>query len=295
MIRAILFIQEVRETFSVHIRLAKFYLCLLIGGSAVFGYALAASSFSFDMVLVGGGLLILATGAATLNSLQEYRLDGQLERTRQRPLPQGRITPGRAGLQASVLLVSGLVVLYFSTGTLLAFFTAVLAVLLYNGIYTPLKQKTVLAILPGAVCGALPPYIGWLAGGGEGTGYPALLILALFFLWQIPHFWLVMLSFKKDYTASALPSLLEEFGEAALNRFMVTWIGAMAVVMLIFTTLPLSSLFRLAVTLNSGLMLLFMIYGLLLCRHPNYRRQFILLNFFFLLHMLFVTLGSCLR
>ena len=97
----------IRENFFVRLKLAKFYLCLLIGGAAIFGFSLAATSLSLDMLLVGFGLLILATGAATLNSLQEHRLDGQLERTCNRPLPQGRITRRQAGMQALVLLTAG--------------------------------------------------------------------------------------------------------------------------------------------------------------------------------------------
>lgn len=291
MSRTTLSFQDVGETILARLRLAKFYLCLLIGGSAVFGYSLAVSSFALDMLLVGCGLLILATGAATLNSLQEHRLDGQLERTRNRPLPQGLITSAQAGLQAFVLLVTGLAVIYWVTESLLPAGVAIGAVLLYNGVYTPLKRKTVLAIVPGAVCGAMPAYIGWLAGGGSIAAFPAALLITLFILWQIPHFWLVMLNFQSDYDGRTLPSLLQQFDENRLNRFMVTWIGAMAVIMLLFTTQMYSLMFRVAVAANAALMIVVIGYGLTSSNLRNYRLVFILFNFFLFIHMVAVVLG----
>lgn len=289
--RATLYFQGIRENFFVRLKLAKFYLCLSIGGAAIFGFSLAATSLSTDMLLVGCGLLTLATGAATLNSLQEHRLDGQLERTRNRPLPQGRISRRQAGVQALVLLAAGLAIIYSATGTSLPVSVAVLAVLLYNGVYTPLKQKTVLAIVPGALCGALPSCIGWLAGGGGLVSFPAALLLTLFILWQVPHFWLVMLSFQDDYNGRTLPSLLQQFDEKRLTRFMVTWIGSMAVVMLLFTTLIDALPFRVAVAANTALMVVVSGGGLTLSRYRNYRLLFIFFNTFLLLHMLVVVMG----
>lgn len=281
----------VGEVISARLKLAKFNLCLLIGGAAMFGYSLAAISFSLDMLLVGCGLLILATGAATANSLQEQRLDGRLERTRNRPLPRGRITSGQAGLQALILITAGLSVICSVTETLVPVSVAVLAVLLYNGIYTPLKQKTVLAIVPGALCGALPSYIGWLAGGGRPVSFPAALLLTLFILWQIPHFWLVMLRFQDDYDGRTLPSLLQQFDEKQLVRFMVTWIGSMAVVMLLFATLLHAPLFQVTIAVNVVLMIVVVGGGLALSRSRNYRLVFVLFNLFFLLHMAVVVMG----
>ncbi|MFW2368006.1 MAG: protoheme IX farnesyltransferase [Desulforhopalus sp.] len=289
--RLILILRTFVEHVHIRIRLAKLYLCALIGCAAVFGYSLAASSFSPDMVLVGCGMLLLATGAATLNSLQEYSLDSKLERTKNRPLPQGTVRPEQAGLQAFILLVVGILVVYLATETLLPVSVAVFALFLYNGIYTPLKKKTVLAIVPGAVCGALPPCIGWLAGGGEIVSFPAALLFTLFILWQIPHFWLVMLRYQNDYDGRTMPSVLQQFDESGLSRFMVTWVGSMAVVMLLFTILIVFPSIRGAVAVNAALMVLVIGYGLKFSEIRNYRRVFIHFNLFFFLHMVLVLLG----
>lgn len=291
--------QEVLRNFmmvvSVRFRLAKGGLCLLIGGSTLFGYILAFPAFSFQMVAVACSVFLLATGAATLNSLQECRLDGDMERTRNRPLPLGLLTPKQAAIQAALLLLAGCAVLYLASEALLPLLVGIAAVGLYNAIYTPLKTKTVLAIIPGAVCGALPPYIGYLAGGGAPVSFSAALMLTLFILWQVPHFWLVLLSCSDDYIgmSSRLPNLLGQFKENRLKRFFVTWIGALGLVMLLFIVLPLalSEFFRLAIVLNGCLMFLVFIYGLAIREEPNYRLLFTLLNIFLVTHMVFVATG----
>ncbi len=275
------------------IDLAKVPLCLLIGCATLFGYILADPVIAQRMFLTGFGIFVLATGAATLNSLQEYRLDGEFERTKNRPLPQGLLPPREAASQALLLLFVGLVVLFVATNTVLPVLTAVFAVILYNGVYTPLKKKTVLAIIPGAICGALPPYIGWLGGGGGAVSYTAALLIALFVLWQVPHFWLVLLAFKEDYERSRLPNLLKQFREASMKRFLVTWIGALVSVMLLFLILPtpLAWYLRILIILNGCLLLFIFTYGLAIRKTSNYRFLFIALNSALFLHMLIIAVG----
>lgn len=273
--------------------LAKVPLCLLIGCSTLFGYILADPVIVPQTILTGGGIFILATGAATLNSLQEFRLDGELARTSNRPLPKGLLPPFQAGVQSLILLLSGFLTILIATDNFLPFTAAAFAVALYNGIYTPLKKKSVLAIIPGAICGALPPYIGWLAGGGSGVGYPAVLLIVLFILWQIPHFWLVLLTFQDDYRGSSLPSLLKQFREDSLRRFLVTWIGALVLVMFMFLTLPppLSWAFRAITVMNGCLLLVVFAYSLAIRRNCNYRNLFIVLNVSLFLHMVSIAAG----
>ncbi|MCP4341745.1 MAG: UbiA family prenyltransferase [Desulfobulbaceae bacterium] len=289
----LLFFKEFSETMSCRLVLAKVPLCLLIGCSTVFGYVLADPIIAMGTLLTGLGLFVLATGAATLNSLQEYRLDGELERTKNRPLPKGLIAPRQAGTQALVLLIFGLLILFAATKTIVPVLAAIFAVLLYNGVYTPLKKRTILAIIPGAVCGALPPYIGWLGGGGGAVNYTAVLLIALFVLWQIPHFWLVLLNFKEDYGKSNLPNLLKLFQEDSLKRFFVTWVGALVLVMLMFLSLPspLGSSFRIAIVVNGCCLLIVFAYVLAIQKTSNYRFLFIVLNVALLLHMIFLAAG----
>ncbi len=276
--------------------LAKVPLCLLIGCSTVFGYMLADPLVSAKTFFAGCGIFVTAAGAATLNSLQEYRLDGELGRTRNRPMPQGLLTPAEAGLQALVLLSVGLGTLFAAGPTLLPTLVAVCAVFLYNGVYTPLKKKTVLAIIPGAICGALPPYIGWLGGGGTAVGFTAALLIVLFVLWQVPHFWLVLLTFKDDYAGSELPNFLKQFREDSLKRFFATWIGSLVTVMLMFLTLPfpLGWSFRAIIIGNACLLVGTFLYGLALRKISDYRLLFIVLNLALFFHMAALAAGRAL-
>lgn len=273
--------------------LAKLPLCLLIGCATVFGYILADPVVSPQTFFTGCGIFVVAAGAATLNSMQEYKLDSQLGRTRNRPLPQGLLTPAEAGVQALVLLIIGIGILFTAGRNLLPTLVTVCAVILYNGVYTPLKKKTVLAIIPGAVCGALPPYIGWLGGGGKAVGFTAALLMVLFVLWQVPHFWLVLLTFKEDYAGSALPNFLKQYPEDSLKRFFVTWIGALVTVMLMFLILPypLGWPFRAIIIVNACLLSGVFLYGLAIRKTSKYRLLFIVLNLALFLHMAVLAAG----
>ena len=281
---------------SPSVGLAKVPLCLLIGCSTLFGYILADPVISPRMFFITSGIFVLATGAATLNSLQEYHSDGEFERTKNRPLPMGFILPCQAGAQALFLLFIGLVLIFITTQTISLVLPSVFAVILYNGVYTPLKKKTVLAIIPGAICGAFPPYIGWLGGGGKPDSYAAALLIALFVLWQIPHYWLVLLTFKEDYERSHLPNLLKQFRENSLKRLLVTWICALILVMLMFLTLPvvLAWYIRLLIILNGSLLLIVFVYITAIRKSSNFRFLFIMLNCALFLHMFILSLGRIL-
>lgn len=278
------------------IYLAKIPLCLLIGYSTLFGYFLAEPTFSLQAVAAATGIFILAAGAATLNSVQDYYIDGFFARTRNRPLPRGAVGRPYAAAQAAILFGAGWLFLYSVSSSVLPSIVAVAAVLLYNLVYTPLKQKTVLAIVPGAVCGALPPYIGWLVGGGGETDFEAFLLVAVMFLWQIPHFWLILLQNKEDYKTAIIPSLFSHFKEETIKRLFITWIGGLVAVMLQFSILPFmhNMAIRGLIFLNSCSLLLVFLFGFRFGRAVNYRMFFSILNGALFLHMSIVIVGSIL-
>ncbi len=140
-----------------HLQIAKIPLCLLVAFSGFFGYFLATVQTITPGLIVFLGILLLATGGATLNSVQERLADRNMGRTRKRPLVQGLITRRSGLLQAQLLLGAGFFILYAGFSSLGPVLAGMSAVTLYNFVYTPLKHKTVWAIIPGAFCGALPP------------------------------------------------------------------------------------------------------------------------------------------
>src|SRR5215468_9373826 len=143
------------------------------------------------------GTALVASGAATLNQLFELRYDAQMRRTARRPLASGRIAPSHALWFGVLLSVSGAVYLAVATNVL-ASLLAVLTLLSYLFLYTPLKRITPLCTLVGAVPGAAPPLIGWTAACGH-LDAAAWVLFTIVFLWQFPHFMSIAWMYREDY------------------------------------------------------------------------------------------------
>jgi protoheme IX farnesyltransferase len=157
------------------------------------------------MALAVIGTALVAGGAAVLNQVYEHRTDALMRRTRLRPLPDGRIALSDARAFGVVLSASGLLLLATRTNWLAAAL-ALLTLIVYLAIYTPMKRRTSLATLIGAVPGALPPLIGWTASHGSIAPGGAALFTILF-LWQIPHFMAISWLYRDDYGEAGFPML----------------------------------------------------------------------------------------
>jgi heme o synthase len=168
------------------------------------------------------GTLGLASGALALNQVQERDSDALMARTAGRPLPRAEIHPGTALAVALALIVCGALLLHATPGHA-GLWPGLAALVAYNGIYTPLKRHTTLAIFPGALSGVAPLWIGWLAAGGLATA-PALHVLSLFlFLWQLPHSWLILLQHPDDYRRCPQHAMYSLFGYSQIARLVVSW------------------------------------------------------------------------
>ena len=190
-------------------RLVRIRLALMNGVAVLAGFLLARGEREPMLAaLACGGVILLAAGASALNQVMERDLDRLMERTRLRPLPQGELSVSAATAIAGVIIIAGIMLLVKVGGVL----PAVLgggALAWYLGVYTPLKRRTSMALPMGALCGAVPPLIGWCVAGGA-LGDPRIMFLSgVLFLWQMPHFWLVQRRHRQDYPADAafLPSL----------------------------------------------------------------------------------------
>lgn len=201
------------------------------------GYVMARGQFDLPMLPVMGGILLQACGAAALNQVQDARLDALMDRTANRPLPAGRISrPGAIIFAVALLLVgSGLLWLSGPVPALLGLAAAAV----YNGVYTPLKRVTPFAALPGSLIGALPPVVGWTAAGGYLSDPAIHLVAFFFFIWQIPHFWLLLLFYSRDYVAGGLPSLFDRFDRHQIVKLTFSWIAALCVAALLLPTVKL--------------------------------------------------------
>jgi protoheme IX farnesyltransferase len=202
--------------------LTKFRLSAAVTLSAVFAFVLAGGDNAALLGLSTLAVLLLALGVSALNQYQEYESDGRMARTMHRPIPSGRIAP-TAALAVSGTLIGAATLLAYrelgDTGLLLFLFVP----LWYNGVYTPLKRFSAFAVVPGGLLGMIPPAIGWLAAG-RSLAEPEFLALGLlFFVWQVPHFWLLAAKYHDDYRAAGFPTAVESFGPVGFRRVLFVW------------------------------------------------------------------------
>lgn len=148
---------------------------------------------------------MVAGGAAGLNQVYERDTDSLMWRTRTRPLAAQRLTPTEATTFSLALAAIGLGTVA-ATSNLLAAFLTLLTLVSYNVVYTPMKRRSRLATLVGAVPGALPPMIGWVAARGALTA-EAWALFAIVFVWQIPHFMAIAWLYRQDFGRAGFPLL----------------------------------------------------------------------------------------
>ncbi len=218
---------SLKQWIKLTLELGKMKIAQLVTLSTMTGYILKAGTIDLHIILPVIGIFLLAAGSAALNQYQERDIDRFMKRTRTRPIPSGRVTPRQALIISFILISSGALLLYLGSN-LTAMMLGLLNGFWYNGIYTPLKRKSALAVFPGALIGAVPPAVGWVAAGGQ-LSDPRLIALAIFFfIWQIPHFWLLLLNFGKEYEAAGFPSLTRKLSQDQLARITFAWILATA-------------------------------------------------------------------
>lgn len=283
-------IQAVARKIVVSANLAKLPLCLLIGCSALLGFALSPAVDVENGLFVTLGIILISAAGACFNCCQEARLDGLMDRTKSRPIPSGEVTVRSGLVQAVLLAVVGVAVLLFGIEDRTVTLFALFSLFLYNSIYTPLKKKSVFAIIPGAFCGCMPPIIGWLAGGGELISYGAFILFTLFLLWQIPHFWLIVLHYREDYFQYDIPSMLQYVSKRQLELLVFVWVLAMAVVIQLIAAsfIDLSLLVRAILVCLALLLEVVFFIELFTVKKYGYKALFILLNSALLISMLLV-------
>jgi len=218
----------------------------------------------FIQTLVGTALV--AAGSSALNQLRERDVDARMNRTKGRPLPSGRVSPTAAAIFSWTAAILGVAYLAWQVNLITAFL-ALLTLVSYVFLYTPLKQRTSLNTLVGAVPGALPVVGGWTAAGGHIDG----VVLSLFwilFLWQLPHFLALAWLYREDYKRGGFEMLsLDDASGRSTGRMALLY----AITLLPVSLLP--TLLRLTGTVYFfGALLLGIVYAgvsLLLMREPS--------------------------
>lgn len=196
-----------RGSAADYVELVKPRITSMVMLTALVGFVMGSGGAldftALASVLAGTGLV--AAGASTLNMLLERRTDALMHRTQNRPLPAGRLRPEEALAWGAILTLSGVAFLAWRSGPLPAL-VALVTWASYLFLYTPLKTRTSLCTVVGALPGALPPVIGWAAARGR-IDAGAFVLFAILFLWQIPHFLAIAWIYREDYARGGLPML----------------------------------------------------------------------------------------
>jgi protoheme IX farnesyltransferase len=278
MIKTLLELSKVKITFAVAL-------------TTTTGFLLASGRFDEYLVYTAVGIFLLACGSSAINHYQEREKDALMERTRNRPIPSGRISPKGALLYAFVLSAAGSYLLYYSSG-MLAVQLGLLALLWYNAIYTPLKRKTAFAVIPGAVIGAIPPLVGWVAGGGSLGDARAWIMAFFFFIWQVPHFWLLMLKYGEEYEKAGFPSITNIYTEDQIKNVTFIWVMATVISALMIPLFYVSeSWFIMAGFLLAGIWVMMIFSRMLIKRNEPFRPMFYFMRINYYVLMVIVLLS----
>ncbi len=240
--------------------ITKMRLALSVVFSSVAGYLLGVDSISWSTLLllsVGGYFMVGASNA--FNQIIERDLDVLMDRTKNRPIPAGRMSVNTAFAIASIFTILGISVLY-AINPKTAMFGAI-SIFIYVSLYTPLKTKTPLAVFVGAIPGAIPFMLGWVAATGEFGIEPGTLFMIQFF-WQFPHFWAIGWFLFEDYKKGGffmLPTGKKDQGTAVQVLIYTVWTVVTSLIPVFKVT------GKLYITPISGVLIL--ILGVLLLRY----------------------------
>lgn len=284
-----------KQQLKIVYELGKVRISLPIALSALTGYVLFKQSIDAQGYLLALGVFLMSCSSSVLNHWQEREIDAQMSRTKNRPIPSGRISANNALMVAIGFALLGSIILYLSN-PLIALGFSWLTLVFYNGVYTPLKKVTAFAVIPGSMVGALPPMIGWVGAGGYPFSEMILLVATFFFIGQIPHFWLLLLMFGEQYQNAKLPSLNQIFDSSQIKRVTYAWV---------ITTVASAFLVIFFVIGNQIIMFLLLFYIFYLMSSLTFsvfaqkefkvRPSFYKLNFLYLFMMIFLIIDSLVK
>jgi heme o synthase len=270
------------------VQLMKPSVSCLSAAATLLGYIACSRIFSSEACTMALSMFLLSGGASALNNIQDRRFDRLMARTKDRPLPARRVSVHAALLQAAAMIAAGLAGIGLASASKPALLTGLAAFTLYNGVYTPLKKKTHLAVIPGVLCGMLPPLAGWLAAGGGLLSPRIWYVMVLFCIWQVPHTWLVLLSCRQDVPESHMPTILDVFSPVQVERLIFVWTSVFAVLMLYGNFFGLQPAGLLAVPVVANALAMPLLFAFVLFAFQGIRR------YSFLFHYLTVSMAGIL-
>ncbi|MCA9608921.1 MAG: heme o synthase [Myxococcales bacterium] len=234
------------------VALTKPRITLMVIITTAGGIWLAPDEMSWPAILMTLLATAMVVGSAnTLNCWVERESDGRMARTKNRPLPAGRLD-ARVALGLGIALGALSVPILTIVANPLTGLLAAVALVSYVMIYTPMKQRSPAALIVGAVPGALPPLMGWTAATGELTS-PGIVLFGILFLWQMPHFLAISIFRQTEYEKAGIKVLPSTRGTPVAKRHAMLWAGALVPVSLLLVPLGIAGWLYLAVAGVAGL------------------------------------------
>lgn len=269
-------VSRLRRLVAAHMELIKFRLSSLVVFTTATGFVLSQPEIHWPLLAwTTLGTFLAAAGAMALNEWWEAERDARMERTAHRPLVTG-FFPKVYGLVFGVSVAFTGLALLATKANLLTASLGLAVVFLYLLVYTPLKTRTPFCTLVGAICGALPPMMGW-AGAAGSLGFGAFLLAALLFFWQIPHFLSLAWVYRKEYRAGGFRMLpeVDDSGMLTARYSMMYALGTVATTFA-FVAASLAGLAFAAAATVLGFALLYPAYRLFNCPDGTWARRLFL-------------------
>ena len=284
MTQVVAFVEHFKSRLNDFKAITKMGLSLSVVFSCISGYLLAAEDINISIILLlalGGYCMVGASNV--FNQIIERELDGLMQRTKSRPIPMKKISIVNSFIIAVLLTLAGLTILY-SINERTAMFAAI-SIFIYTSVYTPLKQITPLSVFAGAIPGAIPFMLGWVACTGEFGIEPGVLFMIQFF-WQFPHFWSIAWFLDDDYKKAGfkmLPTGKKDKGTALQIIAYITWTILICIAPAIFNTGRLN-ISNYAAVLIVIIGMFFLYYGFRLFKNQSSKeaRKLMLVSILFL-------------
>jgi len=247
------------KPWKIFSKLSRFYLSLVVAFSGLIGFIFYKHIFNLKAILTFIGIFFLASAASALNQYQERDIDFLMLRTKNRPIPSKQITLSLALIIVFFLGFFGFFILLLGT-TLIPTLLGVFNIIWYNAVYTPLKRKTKYAIYFGALCGSIPPIMGWTAAGGSLVNNKIFLLALFMYMWQIPHVLLLNLKYNNEYKLAGIPLILADFDINKYKIVIFIWLIGTVIFSILFPIYHIFSnllLIVLLLSLNSIIVVYF--------------------------------------
>jgi protoheme IX farnesyltransferase len=239
--------------------LIRIKLSLAIAFSCFAGYVIVKHVIDPGALAAFGGVALLSFAGSALNQFQERREDALMERTKERPLMRGVFNPRQVIVIAAIFALAGSLLILFGSRPVAAIL-GIGTLVWYNGIYTPLKRRTVFALPIGAISGAMAPIIGWSAASG-GIDRRVVCIALFMFFWQMGHFLLLLLKFGKEYERAGIRTLVSLIDVVRLRTVSGIWLLGTAACVMLF---PLFGVLT-GLALTAALVLVTMAFAVTVC------------------------------